>query len=83
MLTSHADDNMPLVFVILIGLAIALALILLLVLVGIILDRLRKKREGYVPAPTSMYDRGSGIHRIPPRELLRSLGKGRPDAPRV
>lgn len=74
---------MPLVFVILIGLAIALALILLLVLVGIILDRLRKKREGYAPAPTSMYDRGSGMQRIPPRELFRSIGKGRVDAPRV
>lgn len=74
---------MPLVFVILIGLAIALALILLLVLVGIILDRLRKRREGYTPAPTSMYDRGSGMQRIPPRELLRSLGKGRSEAPQV
>lgn len=74
---------MPLVFVILIGLAIALGLILLLVLAGIILDRLRKKREGYAPAPTSMYDRSSGIHRIPPHELLQSLGKGHPGAPRV
>lgn len=80
---TEVGDHMPLVFVILIGLAIALALILLIVLAGIILDRLRKKREGYVPAPTSMYDRGSGIQRIPPRELLQSLGKGRPDAPHV
>lgn len=47
------------------------------------LDRIRKRREGYVPAPTSMYDRGSGIQRIPPRELLQSLGEGRSGAPRV
>lgn len=69
---------MPLVFVVLIGLAISLGLILLLVVGGIILDRLRKKREGYSPAPTSMYDRGNGMQRIPPHELLESLGKSRP-----
>lgn len=72
---------MPLVFVVLIGLAISLGLMLFLVLAGIILDRLRKKREGYTPAPTSMYDRGSGIQRIPPHELLESLGHGRSGAP--
>jgi hypothetical protein len=80
---SSDDKNMPIVFVILIGLAIALGLILLLVLGGIILDRIRKKREGYTPAPTSMIDRGSGIQRIPPHELLESLGQGRPGAPQV
>ncbi|KAK5990489.1 Squalestatin S1 biosynthesis cluster protein L1 [Cladobotryum mycophilum] len=75
-----AAKHLPLVFVVLIGLAISLALILLLVVSGIVLDRVRKKREGYSPAPTSMYDRGSGIQRIPPRELLESLGKSRPSA---
>ncbi|ATY60471.1 cellular morphogenesis (Rax2) [Cordyceps militaris] len=70
--------HMPLVFVVLIGLAISLALILLMVVGGVVLDRLRKKREGYVPAPTSMRDRGSGIQRVPPRELLESLGRVRP-----
>ncbi|KAF4472418.1 Pst1p [Fusarium albosuccineum] len=77
------ESHMPLVFVILIGLAIALGLMLLLVLGGIILDRIRKRREGYTPAPTSMYDRGSGMQRIPPHELLESLGQGRSGAPRV
>ncbi|KAL6403530.1 putative cellular morphogenesis protein [Ilyonectria robusta] len=74
---------MPLVFVILIGLAISLGLMLLLVLAGIILDRIRKKREGYTPAPTSMYDRGSGMQRVPPHELFESLGQGRAGAPHV
>lgn len=74
---------MALGFVVLIGLAIALGLMFLLVVAGILLDRIRKKREGYSPAPTSMYDRGSGLHRIPPHELLESLGKGRPGAPRI
>lgn len=74
---------MALVFVVLIGLAISLGLMFLLVVAGLLLDRLRKKREGYSPAPTSMYDRGSGLRRIPPQELLESLQKGRPGAPRI
>ena len=74
---------MPLVFVVLIGLAISLGLLLLIVVAGLLLDRLRKKREGYVPAPTSMFDRGSAIQRIRPHELLESLGKGRSGAPHV
>uniref|UniRef100_A0A8H7TP82 Cellular morphogenesis protein n=1 Tax=Bionectria ochroleuca TaxID=29856 RepID=A0A8H7TP82_BIOOC len=80
---TSSGNHLALVFVILIGLAISLGLILLLVVGGILLDRLRKRREGYVPAPTSMYDRGSGILRIPPSELLESLGKGKSSAPRV
>ncbi|KAK4240348.1 cortical protein marker for cell polarity-domain-containing protein [Achaetomium macrosporum] len=76
---AKGGGHMPLVFVVLIGLAISLGLMLLIVLAGLFLDRLRKKREGYVPAPTSMFDRGSGIQRIPPRELLEGLGrKGAP-----
>ncbi|KAK4127076.1 hypothetical protein N657DRAFT_566919 [Parathielavia appendiculata] len=67
--------HMPLVFVVLIGLAIALGLILLIVAAGIVLDRIRKRQEGYVPAPTSMIDRGSGMARIPPEELLGGLGR--------
>jgi hypothetical protein len=79
------DDNhhMKLVFVVLIGLAIALALILLLILAGLLLDRIRKKREGYMPAPTSMYDRGSGMQRIPPEELLGQLGKNPRQTPQI
>ncbi|KAK3694752.1 cortical protein marker for cell polarity-domain-containing protein [Podospora appendiculata] len=78
---STGGSNLALVFIVLIGLGISLLLMLIIVVVGLLLDRLRKKREGYVPAPTSMYDRGSGITRIPPHELLESLGKGR--APHV
>ncbi|KAH8180066.1 cortical protein marker for cell polarity domain-containing protein [Sarocladium implicatum] len=80
---SSGSSRLALGFVVLIGLAVALGLMFLLVLAGIILDRLRKRREGYTPAPTSMYDRGSGLRRIPPRELLESLGRGRPGAPHV
>ncbi|KAI1356987.1 cortical protein marker for cell polarity-domain-containing protein [Xylaria sp. FL0043] len=70
-------------FIVLIGLAISLVLILLIVAAGLALDRYRKKRDGYIPAPTSMIDRGSGMQRVPPHELLDSLGRGRPGAPHV
>ncbi|KAM0256780.1 hypothetical protein ACHAQJ_004732 [Trichoderma viride] len=78
---TSSTHHLPLVFVVLIGLAIALALIVILVAAGIILDRIRKRREGYTPAPTSMYDRGSGIQRVPPRELLEQLERSRPGEP--
>ncbi|KAK9773467.1 putative Cellular morphogenesis protein [Seiridium cardinale] len=70
-------------FIVLIALAISLGLMLLIVVAGLLLDRYRKKRDGYVPAPTSMYDRGGGMSRIPPEELLDSLGKGRAGAPHI
>ncbi|KAI1501687.1 cortical protein marker for cell polarity-domain-containing protein [Biscogniauxia marginata] len=81
--TASTDGSMPVGFVVLISLAISLGLMLLIVAAGLALDRYRKKRDGYIPAPTSMYDRGSGMQRIPPHELLDSLGKGRPGAPHV
>lgn len=77
------NNDMPLVFVALIGLAISLGVMVLIVLAGLALDRYRKKREGYIPAPTSMFDRGSGMQRIPPHELLHSLNQGIPGAPHV
>lgn len=75
--------NMPLVFIVLIGLAISLGLMLIIVAAGVFLDRLQKKREGYVPAPTTMVDRSSGIRRIPPSQLFESLNRGRGDIPQV
>lgn len=78
---AKSGSQMPLGFIVLIGLAVALGLMVMIVLAGLALDRIRKRREGYVPAPTSMVDRGSGMARIPPRELLGGLGRG--GAPQV
>ena len=64
-------------FVVLISLAIALLLIFLIVLAGIIAERIRKKREGYMPAPTSSYDRGAAMTRMPPQQLFSSIGQNR------
>jgi hypothetical protein len=80
---SSNDHHLALGFVVLIALAIALGLILLIVVAGLLLDRLRKKREGYMPAPTSMYDRGSGMQRIPPEELFGQVGRNPARPPRI
>ncbi|CAG8974424.1 hypothetical protein HYALB_00004120 [Hymenoscyphus albidus] len=66
-------------FVVLIALAIALGLIFLLVVAGVVAERIRRKRDGYMPAPTSSYDNQNKIleSRIPPEQLFGSLGQGR------
>ncbi len=62
---------------VLIALGIALGLIFLLVVAGILAERIRRKREGYMPAPTSSFDRNNGMSRVPPDQLFSSLGQGR------
>ncbi|KAG9236318.1 cortical protein marker for cell polarity-domain-containing protein [Amylocarpus encephaloides] len=63
--------------IVLIALACSLGIIFLMVVAGVIAERIRRKREGYMPAPTSAYDRNSGMARIPPEQLFGSLGQGR------
>lgn len=82
-LNNTSKHGLAVGFIVLIALAVSLGLTLLIVVAGLALDRYRKKRDGYVPAPTSMIDRGSGMQRVPPHELLDSLGRGRPGAPHV
>jgi hypothetical protein len=61
-------------FVILIGLAIALALIFLLVLLGLIMERYRRKRDGYVRAPQTIpQDKFQNMERVPPEHLFGSM----------
>ncbi|KAI1814083.1 cellular morphogenesis protein [Poronia punctata] len=81
--TPKPKKGLALGFIVLIALAVSLGLMLLIVVAGLALDRYRKKRDGYMPAPTSMIDRGSGMQRVPPHELLDSLARGSPGAPHV
>jgi hypothetical protein len=67
-------------FVVLIGLAIALALIFLIVVAGILMERQRRRREGYVPMKM---DRNGNMQRIPPEMLLGNLQGAKGDAPKV
>ena len=67
-------------FVVLIGLAIALALIFLIVVAGILMERQRRRREGYVPM---QIDKHTNMQRIPPEKLFGNLNGDKPDTPLV
>ena len=67
-------------FVVLIGLAIALALIFLIVVAGILIERARRRREGYVPM--SM-DKNGNLSRIPPETLLGDINGEKGSPPKV
>jgi sensor histidine kinase regulating citrate/malate metabolism len=66
--------------VVLIGLAIALALIFLIVVAGILMERQRRRREGYVPM---QIDKHSNMSRIPPEKLFGNLNGDKQDTPQV
>lgn len=69
-------------FVVLIALACALAATFLLILAGTLIERYRRKAEGYQLAPTSYFDKTANMGRIPPEHLFGRLGqKGRGDTP--
>ncbi|KAI7586752.1 hypothetical protein D0869_00580 [Hortaea werneckii] len=78
-LMSGSGGHLALGFVVLIGLAIALGCVFAIVITGILLERLRRKREGYVPM--SM-DRNANLQRIPPESLLGGLGE-KDSAPKI
>ena len=67
-------------FVVLIGLAIALALMFLIVVAGILMERSRRRREGYVPM--SM-DKNGNLQRIPPETILAGLHGEKNSPPKV
>lgn len=64
-------------FIILIALACALGATFLLVVAGILIERYRRRQEGYKPAPTTYFDKTSNMGRIPPEQLFGRLGAGR------
>lgn len=70
--------------VVLIALACALCAIFLLIVAGILIERYRRKQEGYIPAPTAYPDKTSNIGRIPPEYLFGRLEQGyRADTPMI
>lgn len=74
--TANARGHLPVVAIVFIGLGISLVLMFLIVLAGLVLDRIRKKRQGYMPAPV--------VHgNLPAQEIFRGLGQQRPGVPQV
>jgi len=61
---------------VLVALCAALGTLFLIILVGIILDRIQRRRNGYNSIPNSTYsDKQSNITRVPPEHLFGSLGQ--------
>ena len=65
--------HMAVGLVVLIALACALGAIFFLVVAGVLIERYRRKNEGYIPAPTSYFDKTSNMGRIPPEHLFGRL----------
>jgi len=68
---------------VLVALCAALGTIFLLILIGILLNRIQRRRAGYKTVPSVPYaDKHSNIHRVPPEALLGNLGS-KPGVPTV
>ncbi|KAF8469584.1 cellular morphogenesis protein [Kalaharituber pfeilii] len=66
-------------FVILIALAIALGLVFLIVVLGVLASYIRRRREGYQPAPTMILEKSASIQgRVPPAFLFHTVGANNP-----
>ncbi|KAI9711380.1 MAG: hypothetical protein M1828_001925 [Chrysothrix sp. TS-e1954] len=82
LLASTSSSRLALGFIVLIALAISLALIFLLVVAGIAAERIRRRREGYVRAPTSApsYEKyggaGGNVGGIRAGQLFGGVGAG-------
>ena len=74
--------HLALGLVILVALACALGAIFLLVVAGILIERYRRRQEGYSPAPTRYFDKTSNMGRIPPEHLFGRLAQTR-QAPQI
>lgn len=74
MSAAGGERHLALGLVVLVGLAISLGLIFLLVVAGILVERQRRRREGYVPMSMDKSGNGHGnFARIPPESLLGGL----------
>ena len=62
-------------FIVLIALACALVATFLVVVAGILIERYRRRAEGYQPAPTTYFDKNANMGRIPPEHLFGRLGQ--------
>ena len=79
LLTSPDSDRLAVGFIVLIALAIALALTFIMILLGIIAERYRRRREGYVPAPTAYpyFEKNGGkVGNISPQQLFGGVRNG-------
>ncbi|KAJ6262520.1 hypothetical protein Dda_3330 [Drechslerella dactyloides] len=72
--------------VVLVSLAISLALVFLIVVIGVIAAYIRRRREGYMPAPTRMSPTPSAqdmTERVPPDQLFQGVGFSSREPPHI
>ncbi|SMY24736.1 unnamed protein product [Zymoseptoria tritici ST99CH_1A5] len=79
-LMSGGGHHLALGLVVVIGLAIALGIVFLMVVAGILMERRRRKKEGYVPMTV---DKGANLERVPPEKLFGQGAMGKDGAPRI
>ncbi|KAI5365893.1 Putative galactose oxidase/kelch, beta-propeller, kelch-type beta propeller [Septoria linicola] len=73
------NHGLALGIIVAIGLAIALAIMGLIILLGLLLERRRRRIEGYVPITA---DKSANVHRLPPEQLFSKL-EGGSAAPKI
>jgi hypothetical protein len=79
MLTIPPDTHHSRGITIVVALCAALGTIFLIILLGLILDRVQRRRAGYNTIPQVPYqDKHSNINRVPPERLFGSLGNKSP-----
>ncbi|KAL2014549.1 hypothetical protein VTN00DRAFT_2074 [Thermoascus crustaceus] len=70
--SGHLSDGL----VVLISFCLALGCVFLIVVLGIIFNKIQRRRQGYVRAPqTYKTDRPTSMRRVPPEYLFNSLGQ--------
>lgn len=74
---NHAGHHHSKGIVVLVALCAALGTLFLVILVGIILDRIQRRRNGYNTIPNGAYTdkQSNNITRVPPEHLFGSLGQ--------
>lgn len=79
---NNNDHHLALGYVVLIALAISLVILGLVVAGGFLVERHRKRREGYVPIGGARVDKSTNIARLPPETLFQNL-EGKPSPPQI
>ena len=75
--------HLALGFIVLISLACALLCMFLLIVAGLYIERRRRRKEGYRPAPTNYFEKTANMGRIPPEHLFGHLAAGRNSTPQL
>ncbi|GIZ43032.1 hypothetical protein CKM354_000627600 [Cercospora kikuchii] len=77
---NNKSSGLAVGIIVAIGLAIALAITGLIILLGLLLERRRRRIEGYVPITA---DKSANVNRLPPEQLFSKLEGGGHSPPKI